>query len=632
MNRFIDYVKTIYKVGLFNVLLVIIHRLKLKLGLLRGQKALSLRPNSLFSLSDNYDNSPLPKDDASNQSWIARANELLYGRFLLFFHQPYQTSSPPSWFYHSEYSKQQHWSKISLNSIAGHDIKLTWELSRFQWLPIFALAYKSTADQAYFQAMNLWCIDWINSNPVNNSANWTCGQECSIRLIHTLQVTHILHEQLIPNDSLKYFVIAHLQRIEPTINYSIAQDNNHGTSEAAGLYIGAAWLELQPGFCANDIKWARRLKRKGQRILQQRINKLVGNDGGFSMSSTNYHRVVLNTVSVVDFWRKKLNAPRFSAKYQRTCRALCYWLYKLTDINTGGAPNLGANDGSNPFLVQTILDYQDFRPAIQFAAYHLFNGLAYNSSAAVDEPLNALGLTTQALDRHPFKKESELLINSGVVVFHPVAALGTSHAFLKFPVDRFRPFQADMMHFDLWVKGRNILSDAGSYSYCAEEKYLQDYFASIKAHNTVQIDDSEPMRKLSPFLFGQWPKMASLAPIRELGNETVWQGKYNWPNGASHQREVHYRSTGWLIIDRVRGAKKNATLRWRLTGADWLLDNEQASNGELVIIIRELKGYKLTTSLECSFISSYYNAVEKSTELVACAEHNSIDFITEIFI
>lgn len=631
MNRSMDYAKTLYKVGLYNVLLVIIHRLKLKFGLLSRQKTIKLSPDSLFHLSDANNEVPC-SNDASNQSWIAHANELLHGRFLLFFHQPYQTSSPPSWFHHPEYAKQQHWSKIPLNAIAGHDIKLTWELSRFQWLAQFALAYKLTADHAYFRAMNLWAIDWINTNPVNYSANWTCGQECSIRLIHTLQVTHILDGQLRPNDALKHFVIAHLQRIAPTINYSIAQDNNHGTSEAAGLYIGAAWLEHQSGLCANDIKWVRRLKRKGQRILEQRINKLVGDDGGFSMSSTNYHRVVLNTVAVVEFWRRTLNAPDFSSNYQRKCRALCLWLYKLTDINTGGVPNLGANDGSNPFLVQTILDYQDFRPAIQFATYHLFNALAYNSCAAVDEPLNALGLTTQALTSHSFKKESELLSDSGVVVFHPVAALGRTHAFLKFPVDRFRPFQADMMHFDLWCNGRNILCDAGSYSYCAEDKDLQDYFARIKAHNTVQIDDNEPMHKLSPFLFGQWPKMASLTAIKEAANETVWQGKYFWPNGASHQREVHYRNTGWLIIDRVRGAKKNARLRWRLAGSDWLLDNGQATNGEFTIRISELNDTKLTTSLECSLRSSYYNTVEQSTELLVCAEDNDIDFITEIFI
>ena len=37
-------------------------------------------------------------------------------------------------------------------------------------------------------------------------------------------------------------VYIHLKRIESTISYAIAQDNNHGTSEAAALFIGGSWL------------------------------------------------------------------------------------------------------------------------------------------------------------------------------------------------------------------------------------------------------------------------------------------------------------------------------------------------------------------------------------------------------
>ena len=38
-------------------------------------------------------------------------------------------------------------------------------------------------------------------------------------------------------------ITLHLVRIAATLPYAIAQDNNHGTSEAAALFIGGAWLD-----------------------------------------------------------------------------------------------------------------------------------------------------------------------------------------------------------------------------------------------------------------------------------------------------------------------------------------------------------------------------------------------------
>lgn len=632
MNKSTIYIKTIWKIGLFNALLVLIHRLKLKFGILSCQKPVNLNPGELFCANKAHnDFSSIRGDNILNEKCITHAEDLLKAKFLLFFHQPYQASVPPVWFYHPEYSIQTHWSKIPINSVRGRDIKFTWELSRFQWLPIFARAFLITHDRKYLAAMNLWCADWIDMNPTNNSVNWTCGQECSIRIINTLNATHILNGTIIACDLLQQFIIAHLKRIELTINYSIAQDNNHGTSEAAGLYIGAAWLESQSGLNPKYLRFAQRVKMKGQRLLEQRIKKLVGEDGGFSMSSTNYHRSVLNTVAVVELWRKKLSQTPFSVHYQRKCKALCYWLYKLTDNSTGGAPNLGANDGSNPFIVQTLLDYKDYRPAIQFATFQFFNALAYTQDLDIDESLHAFGIGTNELSVYSFIKESEVMKDSGIVIFNATSSQ-SSHAFLKFPVNRFRPYQADMLHFDFWVNGVNILSDAGSYSYCAEDADIQDYFSSIKAHNTIQIDNAEPMLRISPFLLGQWPKMSLNEELRDINGTLIWKGKYNWPNGASHQREIQYFNNKWIITDNIKGAKKNSTLRWRLTDSNWIFSENKVSNGTITIAIKELNGTKFTSSIENSLNSRYYNVIHTSPMLVANAECSNIDFITEISI
>ena len=41
-----------------------------------------------------------------------------------------------------------------------------------------------------------------------------------------------------PEPGLPALLAVHLKRIAPTLHYAMAQDNNHGTSEAAALFIG----------------------------------------------------------------------------------------------------------------------------------------------------------------------------------------------------------------------------------------------------------------------------------------------------------------------------------------------------------------------------------------------------------
>ena len=60
------------------------------------------------------------------------------------------------------------------------------------------------------------------------------------------------------------------------------------------------------------------------------------------------------------------------------------------------------------------------------------------------------------------------------------------------------PSQADAMHVDLWVNGKNLLVDAGSYSYNTNTG-LSDYFNGTASHNTVQFDDRDQMPKLGRF-------------------------------------------------------------------------------------------------------------------------------------
>src|SRR5690606_3787232 len=90
--------------------------------------------------------------------------------------------------------------------------------------------------------LNAWLADWLAANPPYRGPNWKCGQESSLRLLHLAAAAIVLDQSGRPLPGLLDLVALSLRRIAPTRAYAIAQNNNHGTSEAAALFVGGSWL------------------------------------------------------------------------------------------------------------------------------------------------------------------------------------------------------------------------------------------------------------------------------------------------------------------------------------------------------------------------------------------------------
>jgi hypothetical protein len=147
---------------------------------------------------------------------------------------------------------------------------------------------------------------------------------------------------------------------------------------------------------------------------------------------------------------------------------------------------------------------------------------------------------------------------------------GKCFVLLRFPRFRFRPSQADALHVDLWVAGKNLLHDSGSYSYHAGDEITQ-YFGGTAGHNTVQFDDRDQMPRLSRFLFGDWLKAKSVTPITKVGSAVSAAAGYIDGQGASHHRTVSLEGQRLRVEDSISGFRHKAVLRWRLAPGQWTL-------------------------------------------------------------
>ncbi|MCJ8319671.1 MAG: heparinase II/III family protein [Colwellia sp.] len=582
--KIIDKLLTYKRLGISNIFYVAVYRFAIKLGYF--QKKLPIdnqfknKPSAIF-----FSEQPLRITNKNITSVKLKAFGWLH----------VDTSQAPNWLkaVNNENvvkNNAMHWSQLNDFDLAVGDIKTVWELSRFNWLFCFSIDFMITNKLEYLDTLNHWLNDWSAHNPINQGVNWKCGQEASIRVMHLAATAYLLNQEKAITTDLADFLYAHLVRISPTIHYAMAQDNNHGTSEAAALYIGSLLLEKNAKYQKKSViqQWI----KTGEYWLENRVDKLIDNDGVFSQHSVNYHRLMLDTLSLVEFFRQQFNQSTFSALYYQKIDKAIDWLHSTISVTSGKTPILGLNDGAQ-LLPLTSCDYVDYRPSIQWASVLFRASTIYE----INHPLNQLMLLLPT-NKNINEETSPLPVNS-LNTSYQLIENDYARCYIRTPNTQFRPACCDALHLDVWIADENILVGTGSYSYNCESK-LQAYFTSVSSHNTIQFDQHEQMPKLSQFLYNQWIDS-------EVTNKSKHHLCAQYVNdlGHSHKREIHLTKNNLHITDSIDGLKDKATLRWHLPNKDWQQSGNKISSGRFTIDISADTPIKKITIVE-GYQSRYY--------------------------
>lgn len=568
--------RTVFRLGLKSIFRVIRYRVCVKLGI-----------NAVTRLTATVDTSKgffLPSvleqtDDLDlNSNWLEEHS--YFGWFKI------KSDSIPKWHSNCFNSKlvsdanKPWWLLPDFDSNLG-DIKTVWEASRFDWVISFAQS-SLQGNIFHLEKLNLWLTDWLEHNPPYVGPNWKCGQEASIRVMHLAVASLLLGQQHSAPIGLQQLIAAHLKRIAPTIDYAIGQDNNHGTSEAAALFIGGSWLTLY------NHPFAPQWQKVGRKWLENRARYLIDNDGSFSQYSAIYHRVMLDTYSFSEIWRVSLSQPPFSKELQTKLSAATRWLFSMPGIEYGDVVNVGANDGAR-LIPLADCDYRDCRPSIQLAAALFLKKRAFSGDGIWNVPLKWFKVPVpNTLLSKPISQQFD---NGGYAVLRRNDAA----ALIKYPRFRFRPSQADSLHLDFWLGDCNILRDGGSYSYnTSPEKVL--YFSGAKSHNTVEFDNRNQMPKISRFLFGEWLETSYLQALNSSGGCVNFSAGYIDYKGACHKRSITLSDHLLTVIDQLDGFKEHAVIRWRLIPSDWTLLENSLTNGKIKLNIKSESPFTLKLS------------------------------------
>lgn len=572
MTPWLTKARTALALGLPNIARAAGYRLGVRLGLNPVRRLRGQAPAGPFFAASRSPELPVP----AVADWQSSAK--LFSRWPIGL-----DDGPPDWLANPLTGKrmpapERPWWQIPDFDPAVGDIKLIWELSRMDW--VLALAQRVRQGEAgALERLNIWLADWCTHNPPYRGPNWKCGQEASIRVMHLACAALLLGQVSEVLPGLRDLIALHLQRIAPTVQYAMAQDNNHGTSEAAALFMGGSWLALLGD--ARGASWA----ATGRKLLENRAGRLIGEQGTFSQYSMNYHRVMLDTFCMAECWRRALALPAFSPRWQARALAATRWLHALADPTTGDGPNVGANDGAR-LLQLADTPYRDHRPSVQMAMALFAGQRAYSADGAWNHGLKWLGFEVpEALAPAARNLQAD---DGGFMVMHRAGAM----VMLRYPRFRFRPSQADVLHLDLWVNGHACMRDAGTYSYNTDPEWI-DYFGGSAGHNSIQFDARDQMPRLSRFLLGDWLRTERLESLQATETDVRAGASYRDAGGASHHRQVVLGDSMLRVCDHVQGFARSAVLRWRVSPGDWRLEAAADAKAEPVVRMLNTNGHTL---------------------------------------
>ena len=489
-----------------------------------------------------------------------RVKRILQGDVLFFSSFWMERDKLSSWTKNPESGKDfgagTHWSQIESYDPEKGDIKYVWERARFSYL-LDIMRYDAATKENHSPFVFNEIIDFITHNPLNTGPNYVCSQEISIRLLNWLFLLSFYRKSTVLTEECFSLIVrsiyGQLKHVYSNIDFScIAVRNNHAITECSMLYIGGL---LFPEF-PESAKW----KKVGLKRLVKEVEYQIYPDGTHLQYSTNYHRVVLQTLTYV---LALMNANQESVPdilLERYCKSIEF-LFRCQDEKTGWLPNYGGNDGAL-FFPLSDADYRDYRPQLD-AAYYLATGK--NLYPEIFEERKWFCSNTKT-----FHNQFELKPQDGFFRFddggmYIIHDQGTMTFFKCTSYSKNRPSQADDLHLDIWVDGKNVLNDAGSFQYNTSPEDIL-YFFGTESHNTVMLDDQSQMKKGPRFIWFNWTPEAHFK-FEERDDQWILNGKIlafqTLGKSIYHERTMRKMkgSSTWKITDMIINKPEGSKMR-----------------------------------------------------------------------
>ncbi len=507
----------------------------------------------------------------------------------------------------------------------GVDVKVPWELSRFQHLTNLGQAYWLTDNKKYTKEFINEIEDWIDNNPLRYGVNWRCTMDVAIRTCNWISGFYFLkNSKEITDKFLLQFLkslLAHGRHIERNLEKGWSRiTSNHYLSDIAGLiYLGIFF---------KDTKIGQKRLKFGIQELRKEMQKQVYPDGCDFEASTCYHRLVLelfffSTLLVVN--NNKFNGKNYKEISEKIFgKEYTGRLYKMFEAvlyllkPNGRMSQLGDNDNGRLHIF-TKREVLDMRYLLTLGAIFFSEPkFKVKEFKFCEEALWIFGEEGyeiwQKLKENKLEGiKSKVFPNAGWYIMRSSNDYCIISCGPNGQNENGGHCHNDKLSFELCIDGKDLIVDPGTYIYTPYPEW-RNRFRSTLYHNTVMVDGEEQNRFIPNNLFSL--KNDAKCKCLNFGedDEKIYfigehYGYKRFKNPVIHRCEIKFykKEKKLEIIDKFKG-KGEHNLRWNFT-----LSPDFKSG--LKIYSEKIKWHR-----EPTFYSKEYGIINKTEKFTAVIE------------
>lgn len=348
------------------------------------------------------------------------------------------------------------------------DNEVRWQLHRHYWWTPMGLAYWSSGDEKYAKEWIAQYVDWVKKNPKGLS------KENDQFAWRPLEVSHRIQEQtglfnmfLTSPHFTPEFLMVFLNNYNKHANHILenySEKGNHLLFEAQRMiYAGAFFPELK-----NAPTW----RKSGIEILNTEIKKQIYPDGMQFELSPNYHTAAINIFLKALRMAQLANIDHeFPPSYKDIIEKMI-----MAQVNFSfpdySFPMFGdAWVADKKVSIRNFQDWQQVFPENKTITYYATDGKKGEILPFLSHGLKDGGFYTF---RNSWKDNATTMV-------------------LKASPPAFWHSQPDNGTFELWVKGRNFMPDAGVFVYGGDEEILKlrNWYRQTKIHKTLTLNNED---------------------------------------------------------------------------------------------------------------------------------------------
>lgn len=489
----------------------------------------------------------------------------------------------------------QYYKDIKLIDFTNNaDVKVPWELSRFQHLFTLGKAYWITNNEKYAIEFKEQIENWLKKNPIEMSVNWTCTMDVAIRAVNWILAYSFFRDSKEINETFwlefNKSLYLHGKFIFKNLENKHHYTGNHYLSNIVGL----VWLGLYfKNFKVASI-WRGNTPERwlefGGTELEKEMQVQVNMDGTNYEASTSYHRLVTELFLITTILGKK-NSIIYSVEYLKRLEKMCEFVMNLTQPN-GKSPLIGDADDGRLLILSHYGNWErdDFRHLLSLAGeFFNRNDFRFFAFPYKEDALWLFG-KWNTTNKVPSLK-SAFYPDGGYYILRN----DKMYCIIRCGENSIRGegvhSHNDQLSFTLNVNSEDIFIDPGAFIYTADYK-MRNLFRSTGMHNTLKISDFE-QNDLDPFNLFSLKEQTFSECIKSGDNIFIGQHNGYLPNcGILHKRSIKLGLTKILIIDELVGSEESQNY----------MINYILSPG-VIINIKETKVYltKNNVNLEMNF-------------------------------